>query len=183
VAPAYGDDLAGVINSVIGDCVGAVHRFKNELKPGQSSTLSPSDFPDLQLKFSYLAEKLADSPTALTVVQYPVICKRNEALKYEDKVLSSLHQCRKGHPNVLVIWLHSVSYEPGPLEIALAQIRQQADEGNETFFQDKEFKGIQEFEDKLALLSTAIVMSGGGRNLVWANPKGPFLDERVLHDF
>lgn len=183
VTKEYAEKLDLVIDSVIGECVDAVRRNKNDLKPGESGNFSPRGFSDLQLTFDNLAEKPPDSPTALTVREYPIIYKQNEALKYRDHILDSLHQFRSDCPNVLVIWVDSDAHEPEELKMALAQIRRHSDEGNETFFQGKQFEGIQDFEDKFALLSAAVVMSGGSKYLVRVNPKGCLLDERVLDSF
>ena len=48
VGPELADKFHRGIDSVVAECVEALHRYKNGLKSGESATFRPIEFPDLE---------------------------------------------------------------------------------------------------------------------------------------
>jgi len=191
VGPEHAHELDQNIDNVIDECLAVLHRCKNNLTPGESQKFSVTGFPELQLQVTHVPDKSPDSPTANFGGVYPILYTQKEPFKFTDLLLGHLHQFTSDLPNVLIIRSHSTTHHAEELPMAACEIHQHVTDGNENFFQRKNFTGIPDFQDKCTLLSAAVVITGTikasdlrPRNLVWLNPDAANrLDASILEYF
>jgi hypothetical protein len=189
VGPQYVQDLDESIDNIITECTARLKECKDHLRNGKSKTFSITSFPKLQIEITHEPKKTPDSPTANFGGAYPIPYTQRESFKFTDHLLGSLRQFKDDLASILIIRSHSTTHDAEELSMAACAIQRHVYEGNESFFQEKGFCGIQGFQGKFKRLSAAVVITGAittasPRNVLWTNPTAarPF-DDTLLQYF
>jgi len=92
-------------------------------------------------------------------LEFPVLNTQREYMKFRDKITGSLRQMRRGEINVLVISTSSNTHRYFDFREALNSLTKQIASGEDSFFNQKGFCGVDDFLHQAGKLSAVLFSS------------------------
>lgn len=158
---------------ILDDCRAALIKHIGVMKARDRSTFVVPNASGLEITFCKVADNNPSLPTSYFGGVEPIIFRneQDEWKKYSDKLCECLHQLPPDSANVLAIRLTSGTHRPSGLFEAVRSIDRLVRDGDEGFFQQKEFASIDVFRHQFANLSAVCVIPHAlTEPTFWKNP-------------